>query len=75
MVNFPWLLWGTLTIVLVAAQGVQIRRNGQRKRRAHALRGRAIDAQGWRVSTESMARERGHSQCGAKKDSYTERHV
>ena len=40
-----WLMLGTVMILGIAAEGVQIVRNGRRKRRAHELRLRAMAAQ------------------------------
>ena len=62
--NLPWRLLGTLTMLVVTAEGAQLIRNARRKRRAHALCTRVI-----------AARDDDHSQRGAGKDSYTERHV
>jgi hypothetical protein len=53
--NLHWLLWGTLTMLIVAAEGALIIQNGRRKRCAHILRTRAIAAQGCRASTDIAA--------------------
>lgn len=50
MRSLHWLLLGAVMLLLVAAEGAQIVRNGRRKRRAHVLRTRAIAAQGCRTN-------------------------
>lgn len=55
--NLHWLLLGTLTMLIVAAEGARIIRNGRRKRRAQVLRTRTVAAQGCRASTDIAARD------------------
>lgn len=62
--NLLRFLLGALTMLCITAEGTQLIRPARRKRRAGALRTRAI-----------AARDDDHSQRGVGKDSYTECHV
>jgi len=75
MMNVHWLLVGSLTMVVVAAEGTHLMRNAHRKRRALALRARAMAVQGCQGDGQESASEEdqdGNSSC---MESYTTHRV
>ena len=74
MMNVHWLLVGALTMV-VAAEGTHLIRNAHRKRRALALRARAIAAQGWQGDDQESASEEDQDGDSPCMESYTTHRV
>ena len=72
--NVHWLLVGSLTMV-VAAEGTHLIRNAHRKRRALALRARAMAAQGWRGDDQEGASEEDQDGDSSRMESYTTHRV
>jgi len=73
--NLHWLVLGTVTILAVAAESVQLMRNARRKRRAHELRTRAIAAQGCRTSGSSSLVNDTMPTCDEDTSLYMRQHV
>jgi hypothetical protein len=69
--NIHWLLVGTLTMVVVAVEGTHLMRNAHRKRRAMALRARAMAAQGCQGDGQEIASEEDQDSNSSCMESYT----